>query len=187
MADELYDVLSPLLAAAGLELVDVEVRSRAVRVTVDRPGGVDLDSLAAANRLVSAALDEMEPIAGSLHPGGLEPGAGAPAPHPGALRPGGGGDRVRPHAARRRRRPPGAGAALGRGRIGVRARGPRDPRRVARDRLRRGRAGAARCSNGVPSRHRHRVAGRRRAAQAAGSGRRSRGEDTRQTERVTTP
>lgn len=64
MADELHGVLSPLLAAHGLELVDLEVRSGLVRVTVDRQGGIGLDDLASANRTISAALDEIDPLPG---------------------------------------------------------------------------------------------------------------------------
>jgi ribosome maturation factor RimP len=64
VSDELYDLLSPLLATVGLQLFDVQVSSRTIAVTVDRPGGVDLDALAEANRVVGAALDEQEPIAG---------------------------------------------------------------------------------------------------------------------------
>ncbi len=60
----LYDMLSPKLATAGLDLIDVEVGASLVRVTVDRDGGVDLDTLASANKLVSAALDEHDPVAG---------------------------------------------------------------------------------------------------------------------------
>ena len=51
----------PVLSSLGLELVDVEVvgsgRARTLRLTVDRPGGVDLDALAEANGPVSEALD----------------------------------------------------------------------------------------------------------------------------------
>jgi len=64
MSEQLYGVLSPLLAAQGLELVDVEVRSGTVRVTVDREGGVDLDALTTANRTVSTALDGIDPLPG---------------------------------------------------------------------------------------------------------------------------
>jgi ribosome maturation factor RimP len=64
VGDELRDALSPLLAADGLDLVDVELGPGLVRVTVDRPGGVDLDGLAAANRIVSSALDELDPMPG---------------------------------------------------------------------------------------------------------------------------
>jgi ribosome maturation factor RimP len=64
MSDQLHDVLSPLLAAQGIDLVDVEMGPALVRVTVDRAGGIDLDGLAAANRAVSVALDEIDPLPG---------------------------------------------------------------------------------------------------------------------------
>ena len=65
MADELLGVLTPMLEAAGLELFDVQIGSSTVTVTVDRPGGVDLEALAEANRIVSAVLDEHDPLPGS--------------------------------------------------------------------------------------------------------------------------
>lgn len=64
MGDELFDVLAPAVAPTGLELVDVEVRSGLVRVTVDGPAGVDLDAIAEATRAVSAALDAHDPLPG---------------------------------------------------------------------------------------------------------------------------
>ena len=64
MTDELFTRLQPLLAAADLELVDVELRSGVLLVTVDRDGGVDLEALTDANRAVSALLDELDPIPG---------------------------------------------------------------------------------------------------------------------------
>jgi ribosome maturation factor RimP len=58
----------PILASLGLELVDVEIvgsgRARTLRLTVDRDGGVDLDTLAAANRPVVDALDAVEALTG---------------------------------------------------------------------------------------------------------------------------
>ena len=64
MAEELMAVLQPVVSAADLELVDVELRSGVLLVTVDRPGGVDLEALTDANRAVSAVLDELDPIPG---------------------------------------------------------------------------------------------------------------------------
>jgi ribosome maturation factor RimP len=64
MSDELHDMLSSLLEAAGLELYDVQVRPGLVRVTVDRDGGVDVDSLAEAHRRIAAGLHEMRVPAG---------------------------------------------------------------------------------------------------------------------------
>jgi ribosome maturation factor RimP len=59
--DGLVRGLSPPLAAAGFDLEDVTVTkagSRSVvRVVIDRDGGVDLDAVAEATRLVSAELD----------------------------------------------------------------------------------------------------------------------------------
>jgi ribosome maturation factor RimP len=58
----------PVLSSLGLELVDVEVvgsgRARTLRLTVDRDGGVDLDTLAGANRPVVEALDAVEALSG---------------------------------------------------------------------------------------------------------------------------
>jgi ribosome maturation factor RimP len=64
MSDNLHDQLSPVLAGLGLELYDVEVRPGTVRVVVDRPGGIDLDGLAEANRTVSEAMDQIDPVPG---------------------------------------------------------------------------------------------------------------------------
>jgi ribosome maturation factor RimP len=64
MTDELFTQLQPVMAAANLELVDVELRSGVLLVTVDRDGGVDLEALTDANRAVSSLLDELDPIPG---------------------------------------------------------------------------------------------------------------------------
>lgn len=58
----------PVLSSLGLELVDVEMvgsgRARTLRLTVDREGGIDLDTLAEANRPVVDALDAVEALSG---------------------------------------------------------------------------------------------------------------------------
>jgi ribosome maturation factor RimP len=58
----------PVLSSLGLELVDVEIvgsgRARTLRLTVDREGGIDLDSLAEANGPVSDALDAVDALSG---------------------------------------------------------------------------------------------------------------------------
>jgi ribosome maturation factor RimP len=61
---ELAGQCTPLLAAMGLELYDLEITGGAVRVTVTREGGVDLDALEAASRSLSAYLDEHDPMPG---------------------------------------------------------------------------------------------------------------------------
>lgn len=50
------------LASAGLRLWDVEVTGDVVRVLVDRDGGVDLDALSDASRVVSDLLDAHDEV-----------------------------------------------------------------------------------------------------------------------------
>ena len=64
MHEDLISALTPLLTNEGLELFDLEVRSGIIKVTVDRPGGIDLDALAEANRIVSGVLDQIDPMPG---------------------------------------------------------------------------------------------------------------------------
>jgi ribosome maturation factor RimP len=58
---DLEALVEPVVAAAGLELVDVtfrrEGRGRILRVTIDRRGGVDLDTIAEVSQRVSRRLD----------------------------------------------------------------------------------------------------------------------------------
>jgi ribosome maturation factor RimP len=61
-AQSIDELVLPLATAAGLELWDIEVNPRVVRVLVDCDGGVDLESIADLARTVSAALDEHEDL-----------------------------------------------------------------------------------------------------------------------------
>ncbi|MDA8292019.1 MAG: ribosome maturation factor RimP [Actinomycetota bacterium] len=56
--ERLRAVVAPVCAASGAELFDLEVRPGLVRVTVERTGGIDLESLAEVSRAVSDALDD---------------------------------------------------------------------------------------------------------------------------------
>ena len=62
--NDLVEALSPLLAARGLDLVDVELHGAELTVFVDREGGVDLDTLGQVTRAVSDTLDEIDPLPG---------------------------------------------------------------------------------------------------------------------------
>jgi len=64
MADELVDALVPPLSELGVELVDVELHGATLRVTIDRAGGIDLDGIAGASRVVSKTLDDVDPLPG---------------------------------------------------------------------------------------------------------------------------
>lgn len=76
-------VAEPILAAAGLELVEVSLsgpgRSRVLRFAVDRPGGgVTVDELQAASRALDAALEAAGAIEGPYHLEVSSPGIGRP-------------------------------------------------------------------------------------------------------------
>jgi ribosome maturation factor RimP len=64
--DRVRDVIEPLLSAQGLEVVDVEHAGTTLRVTVERVegSGIDLETVARASEIVSAALDRADPIPG---------------------------------------------------------------------------------------------------------------------------
>src|SRR5271165_1541899 len=64
MVDDLFAALQPGMAASDLELVDVVLTAGVLQVTVDRAGGVDLDALIEASRIVSSLLDDLDPIPG---------------------------------------------------------------------------------------------------------------------------
>lgn len=64
VTDDLFDLLVAAVAPLGLELVDVELRASAVRVVVDAPGGVDLEAVSSATRVVSSLLDAHDPFPG---------------------------------------------------------------------------------------------------------------------------
>lgn len=57
VCERVRDLIGPPLRQAGLEVFDVEHAHGVLRVTVDRRGGVDLDALSDATRLVSTLLD----------------------------------------------------------------------------------------------------------------------------------
>ena len=63
-SDRVRELVGPVLAASDLELFDVEVTAGLVRLSLDRPGGVDLDTIASVTPALSAALDAADPIPG---------------------------------------------------------------------------------------------------------------------------
>ncbi|MCO1654444.1 ribosome maturation factor RimP [Pseudonocardia humida] len=68
---QLRDVLEPLVAAAGFELDQLDVRAagrrHTIRVVVDSDTGVDLDDIAVLSRTVSAELDGNEHLVGGSY------------------------------------------------------------------------------------------------------------------------
>jgi ribosome maturation factor RimP len=62
------EVVEPVLASLGIELFDLALGggagARTLRVTVDRDGGVDLDTITEATRAISAPLDGCAELGG---------------------------------------------------------------------------------------------------------------------------
>ncbi len=64
VVDAVTDVVTPIAESLGLEIYDIDMAGPILRVSLDRAGGVDLDSLAEANRLIGAELDLIDPVPG---------------------------------------------------------------------------------------------------------------------------
>lgn len=63
-------LVEPIASDLELDLYDVERRSNVVRITLDTPpgseGGISLDTLSLATRLISREIDHEDPIAGQF-------------------------------------------------------------------------------------------------------------------------
>jgi ribosome maturation factor RimP len=68
VVDRVRALVDPIARDLGLEIYDVEHRGGTLRITLDTPpgsdGGVDLDQLSLATRLVSRELDHSDPVPG---------------------------------------------------------------------------------------------------------------------------
>jgi ribosome maturation factor RimP len=64
VVDRVRSSVAPLLTDLGLEIYDIEHAGGVLRISVDKPGGVDLDAIALATRVVSRQLDHDDPIPG---------------------------------------------------------------------------------------------------------------------------
>ena len=62
IVERVREVVEPLLANLSLTLYDLELSGSQLRITVEGPDGVDLEAIARATRVISAALDEHDPI-----------------------------------------------------------------------------------------------------------------------------
>jgi ribosome maturation factor RimP len=63
-AERVQELVAPLFAGTSVELVDVVFTGGTLRITVDRPGGVDLDEISRLTRRVSAELDDHDAVPG---------------------------------------------------------------------------------------------------------------------------
>ena len=64
VVERVHPLVAPILADLGLELYDLEHAGGILKVVIDRDGGVDLEEIALATRLISRELDHSDPIPG---------------------------------------------------------------------------------------------------------------------------
>lgn len=68
VCERVRSIVAPIASDLALDVYDVEQRGGTIRVMLDTPpgspGGVDLDTLALATRLVSRELDHQDPVPG---------------------------------------------------------------------------------------------------------------------------
>ena len=70
-ADEIQKLIVPSVEQLGYELTDMEVRLSGkgglLRLTIDKPDGIDLDDCEKVSRAVSALLDVEDPVPGNYN------------------------------------------------------------------------------------------------------------------------
>jgi ribosome maturation factor RimP len=64
VVERVRTLVNPLLADLGLEIYDLEYGGGVLRLTIEKDGGVDLEAIALATRVVSRQLDHSDPIPG---------------------------------------------------------------------------------------------------------------------------
>lgn len=62
IVERVREIIEPLLATQSLTVYDVEISGSQVRITIESPDGLDLDTIAGVTRQISMALDEHDPI-----------------------------------------------------------------------------------------------------------------------------
>jgi ribosome maturation factor RimP len=62
--ETIRDVVEPVATALGLQIYDLVLAGPEVRLILDRPGGVDIDSLERASRTVAPLLEELDDLTG---------------------------------------------------------------------------------------------------------------------------
>ena len=82
VVDRVNDLVDPLCARVGVEMVDLEFVGGVLRITVDQPGGVGTEALAALTGEVSRALDRTDPIPSTFTLEVTSPGLERPLKRP---------------------------------------------------------------------------------------------------------
>jgi len=82
VVERVNDLVDPLCVRVGVEMVDLEFAGGVLRITVDQPGGVGTEALAALAGEVSRALDRTDPIPGTFTLEITSPGIERPLKRP---------------------------------------------------------------------------------------------------------
>ncbi len=64
--DAVIAVVQPIVEASGCTLFDVVHKPGVLRVTIDKPGGIDLEVIGEVSPLVSDAIDAADPLGGQF-------------------------------------------------------------------------------------------------------------------------
>jgi ribosome maturation factor RimP len=62
--ETIQGMVEPVATALGLQIYDLVVTGPEVRLILDRPGGIDIDSLEEASRQVAPLLEDLDDLAG---------------------------------------------------------------------------------------------------------------------------
>ncbi len=64
VVDRVVSLVLPIVRDLGIDLYDCEYTGGVVRVTISKPGGLDLDAIALVTRLLGRELEQTDPIPG---------------------------------------------------------------------------------------------------------------------------
>ncbi|UIK47805.1 ribosome maturation factor RimP [Staphylococcus pettenkoferi] len=82
IAEKVEPLIQPVLEELNFELVDIEFtkegKDHYLRVSIDKPGGVDLNDCTVASEKISEVMDEEDPIAQAYYLDVSSPGAERP-------------------------------------------------------------------------------------------------------------
>jgi ribosome maturation factor RimP len=65
LSDEVTRVVTSTLEPLDVSLYDLEMVGSVLKVSIDQPDGIDIDTVAVANKAISRALDAADPIPGA--------------------------------------------------------------------------------------------------------------------------
>ena len=92
VAEHIWGLVGPYVAAEGIELDDVEILGggKLLRVVVEGDGPIEVDRIADLSRGIARLIDDDDPFAGSYTPEGTSPGLERKLRRPGQVRKAGG-------------------------------------------------------------------------------------------------